>query len=80
MESTSAKALITTLFRLQAENPNLSRAEALRRSMLDLIDGPGFVDDQGRSVFSYAHPIFWAPFTLVGDGVGTFATKTAAAS
>jgi len=20
--------------------------------------------------FSYAHPIFWAPFTLVGDGSG----------
>jgi CHAT domain-containing protein len=19
-------------------------------------------------VFSYAHPIFWAPFTLIGDG------------
>jgi len=22
----------------------------------------------GRMVFSYAHPIFWAPFSLVGDG------------
>ena len=38
--------------------------------MLALIDGPGYVDDQGRTVFTYAHPIFWAPFSLVGDGGG----------
>ncbi len=38
--------------------------------MLALIDGPGYVDAGGRTVFSYAHPIFWAPFTLIGDGGG----------
>ena len=27
-------------------------------------------DGQGRMVFSYAHPIFWAPFSLIGDGGG----------
>ena len=37
---------------------------------LDLIDRPGYADAQGRILFSYAHPIFWAPFTLVGDGGG----------
>jgi len=36
--------------------------------MLSLIDGPGYVDASGKTLFSYAHPIFWAPFTLVGDG------------
>ncbi len=36
--------------------------------MLALIDGPGSVDGEGRSVFSYAHPIFSAPFSLIGDG------------
>lgn len=25
---------------------------------------------EGQESFSYAHPIFWAPFTLVGDGGG----------
>jgi CHAT domain-containing protein len=39
--------------------------------MVELIDGDGLVDAQGRIVFSYAHPLFWAPFTLVGDGGGT---------
>jgi hypothetical protein len=53
----------------RAEEPGLSRAEALRRAMLRLIDGPGSVDaGSGRTAFSYAHPIFWAPFSLVGDG------------
>jgi CHAT domain-containing protein len=36
-----------------------------------LIDRGGLVDaDSGQVVFSYAHPIFWAPFTLIGDGGG----------
>jgi CHAT domain-containing protein len=36
-----------------------------------LIDGLGFVDPRTKQVvFSYAHPIFWAPFALVGDGGG----------
>jgi CHAT domain-containing protein len=70
VETTSAKALTTDLFRRQAADPTLSRAEALRQTMLGLIDGPGMVDSQGRTVFLYAHPIFWAPFSLVGDGGG----------
>jgi CHAT domain-containing protein len=68
VETTSAKALTTDVFRRQAADPGLSRTEALRQAMLALIDGPGLVDGEGRSVFSYAHPIFWAPFSLIGDG------------
>ena len=63
--------MTTDLFRRQAEDSSLSRAEALRQTMLALIDGPGYVDPEtGETVFSYAHPIFWAPFTLIGDGGG----------
>jgi len=47
---------------------NLSRAHVLKPAMLALMDGVGFVDPLGRTLFSYAHPIFWAPFILVGDG------------
>jgi CHAT domain-containing protein len=71
VHSASAKDLTTNLFRRQAENPGLGRGEALRQAMVELIDGDGLVDAQGRIVFSYAHPLFWAPFTLVGDGGGT---------
>ena len=69
VETTSAKVLTIDLFRRQAEDPDLTRAEALRQAMLGLIDGEGYVDpESGKTVFSYAHPIFWAPFSLIGDG------------
>ena len=71
VETTSAKALTTDLFRRQGEDPGLTRAEALRQAMVSLIDDQAFVDPaSGKTVFSYAHPIFWAPFSLVGDGGG----------
>ena len=41
----------------------------MQSAMMSLIDGPGYIDPgSGKVVFSYAHPIFWAPFSLVGDG------------
>jgi hypothetical protein len=71
VETTSAKALTTGLFRRQAKDATLARAEALRRAMLAMIDEGGYVDPKtGEKVFSYAHPIFWAPFSLIGDGGG----------
>ena len=40
-------------------HPEIGRAEALRRSMVDLIQhGPA----------ENAHPAMWAPFVLVGEG------------
>jgi CHAT domain-containing protein len=71
VETTSARLLTTDLFRRQAKDPNLSRALALKQSMLALMDSPGRIDGKsGKLLFSYAHPIFWAPFSLVGDGGG----------
>lgn len=70
VETNSAKALTTETFRLQGLAGSPGRAEALRQSMMTLMDGAGFVDAEGKSVFSYAHPIFWAPFSIVGDGGG----------
>jgi len=40
-----------------AKEPRIGRAEALRRSMLAAADDP-----------KYAHPQFWAPLMLVGEG------------
>lgn len=71
VETTSARALTSDLFARQARDPALPRAQALREAMTGLIDGPGHVDPASRAaVFAYAHPIFWAPFTMVGDGGG----------
>jgi CHAT domain-containing protein len=36
-------------------------------AMLELIDGPAMLDEDGRIIASYAHPFFWAPFIIVGD-------------
>jgi CHAT domain-containing protein len=72
VETNSAKALTTDLFKRQAQNPLLTRAEALRQSKLFLIDAAGHVDpESGKVLFAYAHPIFWAAFSLVGDGART---------
>ena len=68
VETSSARTLTTEIFRRQAADPSLNRSEALNRSMLDLIDRTGYMDTEGRMAFSYAHPVFWAPFSLVGDG------------
>jgi CHAT domain-containing protein len=70
VHSQSARELVDDVFRRQASDPKLSRAEALRRAMLGLIDSPGFVDETGKTVFTYAHPLFWAPYTVIGDGGG----------
>jgi CHAT domain-containing protein len=71
VHSASARELITDLFRRQRADPALTRGEALRQAMMALLDGPGAVDGSGRTVYSYAHPLFWAPYSVIGDGGGT---------
>ena len=67
VETSSAKKLTTSIFRHQKENPGLSKAQAHQMAMLELIDGPGMIDEDGRIIASYAHPFFWAPFVIVGE-------------
>ena len=35
--------------------------------MLQLMDGKGYVDEHGQAQFAYAHPLFWAPYTIIGE-------------
>jgi len=59
--SDKATAQLTTQTILfKKADPNLSKAEALRLSMASLIN------DVSNS--KYAHPYYWSPFILVGDG------------
>jgi CHAT domain-containing protein len=71
VHSASARDLVTDLFRRQANDANLTRAEALRQAMLASMDGPGFRDAAGKTLFAYAHPMFWAPYSIIGDGGGS---------
>jgi len=69
VETGSARALTTELFRRHAAHAGLTRAEALREAQLALIDRQAPTDSpSGTGAYSYAHPMFWAPFALVGDG------------
>jgi CHAT domain-containing protein len=68
VETVSARLLTTGIFRRQAADSKLARAEALQLTMLELIDSAYARDANGKVLYSYAHPMFWAPFTLVGDG------------
>ena len=64
VETTSAREITTMLFNRLSRNPGLERVEALRQTMVALMN------KKSRAGFSYAHPIFWAPFIIVGDGAG----------
>ena len=69
VETTSARILTTSVFQRQQRNPQLGRAQALQQSILALMTGPGLKDPAtDRIAASYAHPLFWAPFILVGEG------------
>jgi CHAT domain-containing protein len=68
VHSESARQLISDLFRRQSADPTLPRSEALRQAMMALLDSGGFKDDAGQTAFVYAHPLFWAPYSLIGDG------------
>ncbi|PPQ44284.1 CHAT domain-containing protein [Rhodopseudomonas palustris] len=68
VHSQSARELVTDLFKRQAGDAKLARSEALRQAMMALVDGPGHVGSDGKTDFTYAHPLFWAPYTIIGDG------------
>ncbi|MDB5516196.1 MAG: hypothetical protein JWQ17_2954 [Tardiphaga sp.] len=68
VHSQSARALVTDLFKRQAQDPKLSRGEALRQAMMALADGQGYLGANGKTEFAYAHPLFWAPYSIIGDG------------
>lgn len=63
VETVSARLMTTGTFAAK----DASRAQALRQAMLSLIDGKAGQGNEGGKRFSYAHPVFWAPFALVGD-------------
>ncbi len=57
VDSQSATALTTATFEHYISNPQAPKAESLRQAMLKVMATPTF-----------AHPAYWAPYALVGDG------------
>ncbi len=60
ISSDATVALTTRMFSELKDNPKLGRSEALRRSMQALMNN--------KDKPYYAHPMFWAPFVVVGEG------------
>ncbi|MBF0355978.1 MAG: CHAT domain-containing protein [Alphaproteobacteria bacterium] len=66
VETESAQQLTKQTF--QAEKTSrLSRSLALKQSMTKLLDD-GQITIGNKVVAYYAHPLFWAPYALFGDG------------
>ena len=66
VDSVASRTLMTDLFKNQQKAQGTSKAELLRQAMLTQIDQGGM--KQGATMkYSYAHPLFWAPFVVVGD-------------
>jgi CHAT domain-containing protein/Tfp pilus assembly protein PilF len=58
----STTFLMQQFYRLHATHPGISKADALRKAQLTLLEGSGDpVPDR------FAHPYFWAPFVLIGN-------------
>ena len=66
VETNSSVELTTGIFEEMKNNPEIGRAEALRRSQNRLINHQTHPE--------YAHPYYWAPFIVVGEG-GPIQTK-----
>jgi CHAT domain-containing protein len=66
VDSVASRQLMTDLFKRQKQTQGLSKSEALRQAMLNQIDQGGMREGNVMK-YSYAHPLFWAPFMVVGD-------------
>ena len=66
VDSAASRSMMTDLFTRQQQTKDISKAELLRQAMLNQIDQGGM--KQGNTLkYAYAHPLFWAPFIVVGD-------------
>jgi CHAT domain-containing protein len=61
VQSDSTVSLMTGAVKNFQQDHNIGRAEALRQAMQALMDGK--VDNP-----NFAHPAYWAPFVVVGEG------------
>jgi CHAT domain-containing protein len=71
VHSEATKELTTSMMAPGEDLRGRSRAELHRLAMARMVDKGVFRDTSGNAVFSYAHPVFSAPFSVVGDGRGS---------
>ncbi len=68
VDTVASRELMIDLFKRQQAKEQGSKAESLRQAMVSLADSGGAKDAKTNTmIYSYAHPLFWAPFVVVGD-------------
>ena len=73
VSSPAAVRLTTGTFDAMRADPGIGRAEALRRATLAILDDPA-------STVAELDPAYWAPFSIVGEGLGSLAETGADAT
>src|SRR5262249_5384985 len=68
VDSASTVKLITKALAIMSSDKSVGRAEAMRRSMLAMIENGNPKE---------GHPAYWAPFIVVGEGSGADADPQA---
>jgi CHAT domain-containing protein len=67
VDSQASRMLMTGLFLEQRTQQGMHKASYLRTAMEKMIHNQSVDDDKGKVKYAYAHPLFWAPFVVVGD-------------
>ena len=68
VDTVASRQLMIDLFKKQSASEKITKPESLRQAMLSLADSGGVKDAKTNALsYSYAHPLFWAPFVVVGD-------------
>ena len=65
VDSEASRKLMTDLFKRYVQEKGVSKPRALQQASLYLLD-EGVPDDQ-KAKYTYSHPLFWGPFTMVGN-------------
>ncbi|NKA00985.1 MAG: CHAT domain-containing protein, partial [Proteobacteria bacterium] len=68
VDTVSSRELMVDLFKRQNNQEKISKPEALRQAMLNIADkGAARIGNTNAVSYFYSHPLFWAPFVMVGD-------------
>jgi CHAT domain-containing protein len=73
VDSEASRVLMTNMFKRQQEMQGKNKSEYLQASIVNMIESMSPAeakdgkDSKAKAKYTYAHPLFWAPFVLVGD-------------
>ena len=67
VDSEASRLLMTDLFKRQQASQGRQKALYLQEAMLEMIQNVNAKEASGKVKYTYAHPLFWAPFVVVGD-------------